>query len=139
MTEDHSLVATLVREGVLSREEARSDPRRNQILRALGVRKEVEIDVAALEPRPGDTYLLCSDGLHGLVEDHAIASLADATPDPEIAVSTLIDAANRAGGTDNVTCLLARFPERGGWRAWQQRAVRMLETARARLRPRRLP
>ncbi len=139
MTEDHSLVATLVREGVISPEEARSDPRKNQILRALGVRKEIEIDVAALEPQPGDTYLLCSDGLHGLVEDHAIASLADATPDPEIVVSTLIDAANLAGGTDNVTCLLARFPERSGWRVWQQQAARMLETARARLRPRRLP
>ena len=139
MTEDHSLVATLVRQGVLSPEEARSDPRKNQILRALGVRKEIEVDVAPLEPQPGDTYLLCSDGLHGLVEDHAIRELADANPDPELAVSTLIDAANRAGGTDNVTCLLARFPERSGWRAWRERTARMLDTARSRLRSRRLP
>ena len=139
MTEDHSLVATLVRQGVLSPEEARSDPRKNQILRALGVRKEIEIDVAPLEPQPGDTYLLCSDGLHGLVEDHAIREVADAIPDPELAVSSLIDAANRAGGTDHVTCLLARFPERSRWRAWRERAVRMLETTRSRLRPRRLP
>ena len=139
MTKDHSLVATLVRQGVLSPEEARSDPRKNQILRALGVRKEIEIDVAPLEPQPGDTYLLCSDGLHGLVEDHAIREVADAIPDPELAVSSLIDAANRAGGTDNVTCLLARFPERSGWRMWRERAVRMLETTRSRLRPRRLP
>ncbi len=139
MTEDHSLVATLVRQGVLSPEEARSDPRKNQILRALGVRKEIEVDVAPLEPQPGDTYLLCSDGLHGLVDDHAIRDVADAVPDPELAVSSLIDAANRAGGTDNVTCLLARFPERSGWRAWRERAVRMVETARSRLRSRRLP
>lgn len=139
LTEDHSLVAALVRQGVLSPEEARSDPRKNQILRALGVRKEIESDVAPIEPEPGDTYLLCSDGLHGLIDEEAICALADANPDVELAVSSLIDAANRAGGTDNVTCLLARFPERRGWRRWRDQAAGMLAGVHARIRPRRLP
>ncbi|MCA9501491.1 MAG: Stp1/IreP family PP2C-type Ser/Thr phosphatase [Spirochaetaceae bacterium] len=110
ITEDHSLVATLVRQGVISSEEARTDPRRNQILRALGVRNDVEVDVAPLEPRPGDTYLLCSDGLHGLVDDDAIHALVHSANDLDAAVADLIDAAKRAGGTDNVTCVLARLP-----------------------------
>lgn len=122
LTEDHSLVAALVRQGALSPEEARTDPRRNQILRALGVRKDVEIDVAVVEPRPGDTYLLCTDGLHGLIDEPAILALAEAdarepagTRPPidaavDLAVARLIDAAKCAGGTDNVTCMLARFP-----------------------------
>ena len=135
ITEDHSLVATLVREGVLSPDEARTDPRRNQILRALGVRKDIEVDVAPVETRPGDDYLLCTDGLHGLIDDHAIQVLAAELADPEAAVAGLIDAANRAGGTDNVTCMLARFPERTGLQAWSARAARLLEQALAPLRP----
>ena len=88
ITDDHSLVATLLREGVLTADEARDDPRRNQVLRALGVREQLDIDVAPIETLPRDLYLLCSDGLHGLIE-----------------------AANAAGGSDNVTCLLAQLPE----------------------------
>jgi protein phosphatase len=136
LTEDHSLVATLVREGVLRPDEARNDPRKNQILRALGVRKEVEIDVAPVETRPGDTYLLCSDGLHGLLEDWAIRNVAVENPELEVAVERLIEAANRAGGTDNVTCMLARFPEAMPRPAWQESASRLLASLRARLRPR---
>ena len=111
MTEDHSLVATLVREGVLSEEAARSDPRRNQILLALGVRPDTEIDVAALEPAPGDVYLLCSDGLHGMLDDAAILSLARRATRPEDVVRKLIAAANDAGGTDNITVVLAQLPD----------------------------
>ena len=110
LTEDHSLVATLVREGVLAPEEAREDPRRNQILRALGVREDVEIDLARVELDAGDQYLLCSDGLHGMIEDDAIADVCHAYARPETVVERLIEAANDAGGTDNVTCLLAKVP-----------------------------
>jgi len=138
MTEDHSLVATLVREGVIRPEEARTDPRKNQILRALGVRKEVEIDVAPLEARPGDTYLLCTDGLHGLIEDFEIRNLALEYAEPEIAVEKLIDAANRAGGTDNVTCILARFPEPPPGPVWREGVRRMFASVRSWLPPRRL-
>lgn len=137
LTEDHSLVATLVREGVLQPDEARVDPRRNQILRALGVRKEVEVDVAPVEPLPGDTYLLCTDGLHGLLEDPAIRELALEHADPELAVEQLIAAANRAGGTDNVTCMLARLPEAPASPAWRDGVVRLIASMRAWLPPRR--
>jgi protein phosphatase len=111
MTEDHSLVATLVRERMLSEDEARDDPRRNQILRALGVRDEVDVEVTPVEPEPGDSYLLCSDGLHGLLTDIEIGDITDVDKQPEKIVADLIAAALEAGGHDNVTCLLARLPE----------------------------
>ncbi len=106
LTEDHSLVETLVREGVLSAEDARADPRRNQILRALGVRDELEIEIAWLTPTPGDHYLLCSDGLHGSIDDAAIHRILAGAPHVEGAVSQLIEAANEAGGADNITCVV---------------------------------
>jgi protein phosphatase len=136
LTEDHSLVATLVREGILTPEQARVDSRKNQILRALGVRKEVEVDVAPIEVLPGDTFLLCSDGLHGLVEDPEIGRLVREAGSPESAVAKLIEAANQAGGTDNVTCMLARFPERTRRRALSQNVRRVLASARSWWRPR---
>lgn len=111
MTEDHSLVATLVREGVLTEDAAWSDPRRNQILRALGVRMDVEIEIAPVELMPGDLYLLCSDGLNGLIRDAEIARLATGSTLLENALTNLIAAANEAGGTDNITCMLARIPD----------------------------
>ena len=111
ITEDHSLVATLVREGVLSAEAAYDDPRKNQILRALGVRSEVEIDVAPVILRPGDVFILCSDGLHGLLKDDEIQHLAQRPIRPSATVSDLIAAANEAGGHDNITCVLAQVPK----------------------------
>jgi len=135
LTEDHSLVATLVREGVIRPEEARTDPRKNQILRALGVRKDVEVDVAALDAAPGDRFLLCSDGLHGLIEEPEIRALVEAVADPEAAVAGLIEAANRAGGTDNVTCMLAHLPEAPA--TLLDRLKLGLASVRARLAPQR--
>jgi PPM family protein phosphatase len=111
ITEDHSLVATLVREGVLSEKESRDDPRKNQILRALGVRTAVEIDTASIVLRPGDVFLLCSDGLHGLVTDEEIFNLARRPIRPAAVVQKLIDVANSAGGNDNITCVLAHVPK----------------------------
>lgn len=110
LTEDHSLVAALVRQGVLTPEEARHDPRRNQILRALGVRREVEVDVTPLEPLPGDSYLLCTDGLHGLLPEPQLRAIAEGEAEPAQVIEQLIEAANAAGGIDNVTCMLARIP-----------------------------
>jgi PPM family protein phosphatase len=136
LTEDHSLVAALVRQGVLSVEEARHDPRRNQILRALGVRKDVEVDVARIDPQPGDVYLLCSDGLHGLVGEQQMRALAEELEDLEATVARLIDAANQAGGTDNVTCLMARFPERSAPRHWPGRLAALFASARSWLQAR---
>lgn len=111
LTEDHSLVATLVREGVLSEAQAREDPRRNQILRALGVNRDLSIAVAPVAPEPGDVFLLCSDGLHGEIDDAAILALGSRPSPPEPIVARLIEAANDAGGHDNVTCLIAQIPD----------------------------
>ncbi len=131
LTEDHSLVATLVREGVLSIEEARVDPRRNQILRALGVRADLEVDVAPIQMLPGDRYLLCSDGLHGLVDDDEIRTLAASDREPAGIVRSLIDAANERGGTDNITCLVASLPEPTVFPTIRAGAERFLATTRS--------
>lgn len=131
VTEDHSLVATLVREGVLSEEEAREDPRRNQILRALGVREDLEVDVAAIELQQGDIYLLCSDGLHGMLEDAEIQTLAQRATRPQRVVDQLIEAANAAGGTDNVTCVVAQVPEPMPVGSLRDAAGRLFESMRS--------
>ncbi|HKK51281.1 MAG TPA: Stp1/IreP family PP2C-type Ser/Thr phosphatase [Myxococcota bacterium] len=108
LTEDHSVVALMVREGLIQPEEARDHPKKNQIMRALGVSDEIETDVAPVEVRPGDSYLLCSDGLYGMLPDEDLRRISGSAPDPETAVAWLIDAANQAGGADNITALLVR-------------------------------
>jgi len=109
LTEDHSVVALLVRNGSITTEAAREHPQKNQILRALGVGAEVEIDVAPLDLQAGDGLLLCSDGLYGMLPDADLKTLAEAAPDPHAEVAWMIDAANQAGGTDNITALVARI------------------------------
>jgi protein phosphatase len=109
LTRDHSLVAQLVREGQLTPDQARVDPRRNVVTRSVGVGAQVEID-AELEPGilgPGDTVLICTDGLHGLVDDDELEAAASA-PDMEQGCSDLIALANQRGGPDNITLILAR-------------------------------
>lgn len=130
MTEDHSLVVALVREGILSAGDAREDPRRNQVLRALGVREDVEIEVAPLRVMPGDRYLLCSDGLHGLVEDDEIRRLTPERIDTEAAVGGLIDAAKEAGGLDNITCLMATLPPPTIYSVLRRNAAKLLAATR---------
>jgi len=130
ITEDHSLVATLVREGVLSREEAREDPRRNQILRALGVRENAKADVAPVVLKAGDVYLLCSDGLHGMINDDEILEIAHRPTQPDVVVDRLIEAANQAGGTDNITCVLAHVPQPMPLDTFWIRAARLIESAK---------
>jgi hypothetical protein len=77
-------------------------PQSNEILRAIGTQPEVLVDVQSVDVKPGDRYLLCSDGLSGMLTDDEIAEVLGAQP-PEEAVRTLIDRANLAGGTDNIT------------------------------------
>jgi len=131
ITEDHSLVATLLREGVLSEEEASRDPRRNQILRALGVRDAVEVEVAEIYPAGGDRYLLCSDGLHGLVDDAEMKRLMVVEDESAKAASDLIAAANAAGGHDNITCLIASLPETTFFPTFRAGTARMLATTKS--------
>lgn len=105
MTLDHSLVEQLVREGVLTEEEAQNHPMRNIITRAIGTDESVEVDVVVEERRKGDLWLACSDGLHGLVDDD---KMRDALRQyaPEKAADVLLKAALDAGGRDNVTLVI---------------------------------
>lgn len=107
LTPDHSLVGELVRAGRLSAEEAEQHPHRSVITRAVGTEPSVDIDTFTVTAAPGDLYLICSDGLTDIVRDEQIAEiLAAARHDPDTAAETLVDAANRAGGTDNITVVL---------------------------------
>jgi protein phosphatase len=107
LTQDHSLVAELVRSGRLSPEEAGSHPQRSVITRALGTDAEVEIDVFSFRAEPDDLFLLCSDGLTSMVSDTEIGRILEAArPDLDDANEKLIEAANRAGGEDNITVVL---------------------------------
>lgn len=106
LTEDHSAVAELVRRGVISPEEAETHPRRNEILRSLGVEAEVQPTLARVDLRPGDQLLLCSDGLSGVMSDAEIAEVVANAP-PAQAVRTLVDTVNARGAPDNVTVMIA--------------------------------
>jgi serine/threonine protein phosphatase PrpC len=108
LTPDHSLVGELVRAGRLSVEEAEQHPHRSVITRAVGTEPVVEVHTETLDALPGDLYLICSDGLTDLVRDERILEIVAAaeTPDLEVAVQSLIDAANAAGGIDNITVVL---------------------------------
>jgi len=134
LTEDHSVVALMVREGLIQPEEARDHPKKNQIMRALGVHDELDVDVSKVEIQPKDSYLLCSDGLYGMLPDEDLRRIAEAAPDPETAVAWLVDAANQAGGLDNITAMLVRVfeplspPRRSGT------ASRIVGTAQALLK-----
>ena len=107
LTQDHSLVAELVRSGRLSPKEAESHPRRSVITRALGTESEVEVDVFSIRAENGDLFLLCSDGLTSMVSDEEIAQLlVAARADLGDAGKKLVAAANQAGGEDNITVVL---------------------------------
>lgn len=107
LTDDHSLVAELVRRGELSPEQAEVHPQRSVITRALGTEPEVDIDAFTVGARPGDVYLLCSDGLTTMVDTDTIARLVQAHRDNlAMASRALIDAANDRGGEDNITTVL---------------------------------
>ena len=109
ITLDHSLVAELHRRGMITEEEALVHPRRNEVLRSLGVEPDVVVDLHQVDLQPGDLFLLCSDGLSGVVRDAEIAEVMHREP-PAQAVRTLVDFANSRGGPDNVTVQIARIP-----------------------------
>lgn len=106
LTPDHSLVAELVRTGQISPEEAEGHPQRAVITRALGTDTNVEVDVFHLAGEPGDLYLLCSDGLTGMIGDAEVRTiLTRERADLPRATRELVAAANAAGGEDNITCV----------------------------------
>jgi serine/threonine protein phosphatase PrpC len=107
ITRDHSLLEDYKEaKPDMTEEEERNFPHKNVITRALGMRETVQVDIKAHQIQSGDLFILCSDGLSGMVPDEQILYVASNAKSLERAVAELVDAANRAGGTDNVTTLL---------------------------------
>ena len=106
LTEDHSLVEGMVRDGWISAEEALVHPQRNVVTRALGVEEPLLVDAWELVPVTGDRYLLCSDGLTNELTDAEILEVLDQAGDPAVAASSLVQTACDAGGRDNVTVVV---------------------------------
>lgn len=106
LTRDHSLIQELIDAGEVAIEDAAEHPSRNIITRHLAMRPRPLPDTAVVELRPGDRLLLSSDGLHGVVDESSLAQILDAHPEPDDACAALIDAANQAGGPDNITAVV---------------------------------
>src|ERR1700755_2208988 len=107
LTRDHSLLEDYKEaKPDMTEEEERNFPHKNVITRALGMRETVQVDIRSHQIKSGDVYILCSDGLSGMVVDEQICQIASNAKSLERAVAALVDAANRNGGTDNVTTLL---------------------------------
>ena len=111
LTDDHSLVDELMRQGRLTPEEAVEHPQRSVITRALGPEGMVEVDTRSFRARSGDVYLLCSDGLTTMIAEEQIAAVLREHPRLRDAGEALIAAANRAGGRDNITVVLIRLEQ----------------------------
>ncbi len=109
VTEDHSLLNDYLKAKKLTPEEIEAFPHKNVIVRALGMKDTVQVDLGRVEPADNDIFLLCSDGLSGMVPDNQIQEVLAHTDSLEVASTKLIDMANAAGGNDNVSCILARF------------------------------
>ena len=109
ITEDHSLLNDYLKAKKLTPEEIEAFPHKNVIVRALGMKDTVNVDINRVEPKDGDIFLLCSDGLSGMVPDKQIEQILQSQPDLDKACAMLIDAANANGGNDNVTCVLAQY------------------------------
>jgi protein phosphatase len=109
VSKDHSLVMRLVDIGQITEEEIYTHPQRNAVLRSLGDKADVEIDVFGERLGPGDALLLCSDGQWEMTRDDMMAKIITQHGDPQAATEALIEAANQAGGEDNITSVLVRF------------------------------
>jgi protein phosphatase len=108
LTEDHSLLNDYIKMKRLSSDDAGKFPHKNVIVRALGMKESVQVDLLAESHRVGDTFLMCSDGLSGMVDDAGLAYVLSEENDLDAACERMITAANRNGGVDNITCVLAR-------------------------------
>lgn len=120
LTEDHTLIAWQMKQGLISEDDARISPHRNVITRAVGNREYVEVDTNIYPLAPGDRYVLCSDGLHGYLQIDEIPAVAASGGDT--AVDQFIQLANNRGGKDNITCVMVEVEDRGTWQDPQHRA-----------------
>ena len=111
VTSDHSWVNEQLMKNIITAEEARTHRYKNVITRALGNRVELEVEVGMDELKPGDIYMICSDGLSGMVDDNAMGEILKTTPELREAANRLVAAANEAGGHDNITVVLIRAVE----------------------------
>lgn len=109
VTEDHSLINEQLRAGILREDQLKTVGSRNVITRSVGYERDVVPDILERVLQPGDTFLVCSDGLSGLVEDPKLAEILNSYSEGEEVVSKCIEAALQAGGDDNVTVLLLRI------------------------------
>jgi serine/threonine protein phosphatase PrpC len=107
ITHDHTLVQSLVDEGKITEDDVATHPHRSLLLRALDGRTVAEPDLIPIETLPGDRYLLCSDGLSGVVTEHTLHMTLSSVMDPDKAALQLVDLALRGGGPDNITCIIA--------------------------------
>lgn len=113
LTRDHSLVQEKLRAGLITRDQLKTDRMKNVITRSVGFESQVEVDVYEMNVQPGDTFLLCSDGLSGLLDDPAILEqvekgLFHEAGSIEKTVESLVDGANKNGGDDNITAIVVR-------------------------------
>lgn len=106
LTKDHSLVAELVENGEISENEAKNHPQRNILTQALGSRSELKIEFLALGIQPGDKFLLCSDGLFGMVDREGIGEILKIDGEAQELAEKLVERANDNGGSDNITVLV---------------------------------
>jgi protein phosphatase len=119
VTEDHSWVAEQVRAGTMTLEQAEQSPFRNVITRSMGGAPEVEPDVIAVKLQAGDRYLLCSDGLSGMVPNHELLELLS-QGSPSVAAWNLVDRANHHGGKDNITAMVLHIADIQPWPSEEQ-------------------
>ncbi len=123
VSDDHSLVGEMVREGRITDEQARDHPQKNIVTRAVGIEPDVDVDEFQLLPHAGDRYLLCSDGLTDEVTDDEIAEILRTVDDPDAAAQQLVDRANEHGGRDNITVLIVDVLDDGDLSAKASAAV----------------
>jgi len=107
LTEDHTLVAWQLKQGIITPEEALLSPHKNVITRAVGSREYVQVDTRFVDVQPNDAFMLCSDGLHGYVPDHEIPGIV--ALGPRLSVERFIQLANDRGGRDNITCVVVQL------------------------------
>ena len=111
VTDDHSLVNEYIKAGQITKEQAANFPHKNVIMRALGMKDNVLVDIQKIKVQPGEIYLLCSDGLSDMVKDPDIESIFAQELSLDETSQALIDAANANGGKDNITVVLVKVEE----------------------------